>query len=74
MQGKVRRSNAQDEHEVLLDQENVRFPLCGTIHKGYGSLRSKTTISFYIVSGRNDNNKHLKEHIAVANHYTIERI
>lgn len=54
MQGKVQRSNARDEREVLWDQENVRFPLFGTIHKGYGNLTtSKTTITFYIVDDRN---------------------
>jgi hypothetical protein len=54
MQGKDQRSNARDECEVPWDQENVRFPLFGTIHKGYGNLRtSQTTIPFYIVDDRN---------------------
>ena len=76
MQGKVQRSNARDEHEVPWDQENVRFPLFGTIHKGYGSLRtSKTTIPFYIVDDKHNNTRgHLKEHTAVASYYTIQRI
>ena len=54
MQGKDQRSKARDEREVPWGQENVRFPLFGTIHKGYGSLRtSKATIPFYIVDDRN---------------------
>jgi hypothetical protein len=38
MQGKVQMSNVRDECEVLWDQENARFPPCGTIHKEYGIL------------------------------------
>lgn len=39
MQGKAQKSTAQDECEDLWDQGNARFPLCDTIHKGYGSLQ-----------------------------------
>ena len=51
MQGKAQRSNAQGEREVLWDQGNARFPLCDTIRKGYGSLRTSKRTNIFIHCG-----------------------